>query len=125
MATGKKKGGSTSISVTFTAGISEADKERAKKAINKIKGASVKAWKAKPISGTAKKVASTVKGDLAKGRERRDTKLETTKKKSSASARAASVSTKATAARDKSKKQAATRSRIAARKRKQSGAGGG
>ena len=114
MATGKKKGGSTSISVTFTAGISEADKERAKKAINKIKGASVKAWKAKPISGTAKKVATAVKSDLASGRGRRDAKLKATKKRSSLKAAAS-----------KSKEQKATRGRIAARRRKQSGAGGG
>jgi len=111
---GKKKGGSTSISVTFTAGISDKDKERAKKAINKIKGASVKAWKAKPISGTAKKVVSAVKSDLASGKSRRDAKMRATGTKADASAKVA-----------ERKKQKATRGRIAAQKRTGRGSGGG
>ena len=114
MATRKKKGGSTSISVTFTAGISAEDKERAKKAINKIKGAAVKGWKAKPISGTARKVASAVASDLASGRKRRDTKMRATGTKADASAKLA-----------QRKKQKEARGRIAARKRTGRGSGGG
>ena len=106
---GKKKTGVT-VSVT----LSGPDKEKARAAINKIKGATVRAWKAKPISGTAKKVATAVKSDLASGRGRRDAKLKATKKRSSLKAAAS-----------KSKEQKATRGRIAARRRKQSGAGGG
>ena len=109
----KKKGGSTSISVTFTAGISAEDKERAKKAINKIKGAAVKGWKAKPISGTARKVASAVASDLASGRKRRDARMRATGTKADASAKLA-----------ERKKQKATRGRVAAGKRKRSGAWG-
>ena len=108
----KKKGGSTSISVTFTAGISDKDKERAKKAINKIKGAAVKGLKASPIKPTSFK-KSYMGTDLASGRKRRDAKLRATGTKADASAKLA-----------ERKKQKATRGRVAAGKRKRSGAWG-
>ena len=123
MAGKKKKGGSTSISVTFTAGISDADKEKAKKAINKIKGVTAKASKFAKAGGVAGVVGRAVKKDVAKGKERRDRKMKATGSRASASAKLA-----------ERKKQKAKVSAIAADKRKikgqqtgrwKRGAGGG
>ena len=104
---------SKSSGVTVSVTLSGKDVDKAKAAINKIKGAAVKGWKAKPISGTAKKVASAVTSDLASGRKRRDARMRATGTKADASAKLA-----------ERKKQKATRGRVAAGKRKRSGAWG-
>ena len=105
---------SKSSGVTVSVTLSGKDVDKAKAAINKIKGAAVKGWKAKPISGTAKKLASAVTSDLASGRKRRDAKMKATGSRADASAKLA-----------ERKKQKATRGRIAARKRTGRGSGGG
>ena len=111
----KKKGGSTSISVTFTAGISAEDKAKAKKAINKIKGATVKAAKfavSVPVEmgrpyGKRQNIIQGIKSDLAGGRKKRDEKM------------------KATVKKGKLAKQKATRKALYRKKPRGRGVGGG
>ena len=132
-ATGKKGKGGTSISVTFSAGISAKDKAKAKKAINKIKGATVKVGKVidaphKAVAGGIKKAAKYavsvpvqagrphgkrqniiqgIKRDLAGGRKTRDEKM------------------KATVKKGKLAKQKATRKALYKKKPRGRGVGGG
>ena len=114
-ATGKKGKGGTSISVTFSAGISAEDKAKAKKAISKIKGATVSAAKyavSVPVqagrpSGKRQNIIQGITSDLAGGRKRRDEKI------------------KATVKKGKLAKQKATRKALYKKKPRGRGVGGG
>mgnify|MGYP003150502385 CR=1 FL=1 len=119
----KKSSGKT---YTFEVNLTTPDLAGAKKKIRGIGGAVVKTAKSArldptskkfleaPVSTVVRKAAGAVTSDVARGKERRATKMAATRTKADASAKLA-----------QRKKQKATRSRIAARKRTGRGTGGG